>query len=138
MLPWMDPLKFVFARMTGFLWSEPGTWDNLSSICNTWEHIETYLGFKIHSKRGWNSYVVWELQSRDLYLLSLEEYSQKHGNILRSSCIRGFPSGSEDKASASNVGHPGLIPGFGRSPGEGNGNPLQYSCLENPMGGGAW
>ena len=50
----------------------------------------------------------------------------------------GFPGGSEVKASASNVGDPGLIPGSGRSPGEGNGNPLQYSCLENPMDRGAW
>ena len=41
------------------------------------------------------------------------------------------------KASAYNVGDPGLIPGSGRSPGEGNGNPLQYSCLENPRDGGA-
>ena len=40
--------------------------------------------------------------------------------------------------SASNVGDPGLIPGLGRSPGEGNGNPLRYSCLENPMERGAW
>ena len=40
--------------------------------------------------------------------------------------------------SACNVGHPGSIPGSGRSSGEGNGNPLQYSCLENPMDGGAW
>ena len=42
------------------------------------------------------------------------------------------------KASAYNVGDPGSIPGLERSPGEGNGNPLQYSCLENPMDGGAW
>ena len=42
------------------------------------------------------------------------------------------------KASAYNAGDPGLIPGSGRSPGEGNGNPVQYSCLENPMDGGAW
>ena len=46
--------------------------------------------------------------------------------------------GSDGKASAYNVGDPGLIPGSGRSSGEGNGNPLQYSCLENPMDGGAW
>ena len=46
--------------------------------------------------------------------------------------------GSEGKASTYNVGDPGSIPGSGRSPGEGNGNPLQYSCLENPMDGGAW
>ena len=50
----------------------------------------------------------------------------------------GFPGGSEGKASACNAGDPGSIPGSGRSLGEGNGNPLQYSCLENPMDGGAW
>ena len=49
-----------------------------------------------------------------------------------------FPGGSDDKASAYNAGDPGSIPGSGRSLGEGNGNPLQYSCLENPMGGGTW
>ena len=50
----------------------------------------------------------------------------------------GFPGGSEVKVSAWNAGDLGLILGSGRSPGEGNGNPLQYSCLENPMEGGAW
>ena len=50
----------------------------------------------------------------------------------------GFPGGSGIKASACNEGGLGLIPGSGRSPGEGNGNPLQYSCLKNPMDGGAW
>ena len=44
----------------------------------------------------------------------------------------GFPGGSDYKESSCNVGDPGLIPGLGRSPGEGHGNPLQYSCLENP------
>ena len=48
-----------------------------------------------------------------------------------------FSGGSDGKASAYNAGDPGLIPGWGRSPGEGNGNPFQYSCLENPMDGGA-
>ena len=50
----------------------------------------------------------------------------------------GFPGGSEVKVSAWNAGDPGLILGLGRSPEEGNANPLQYSCLENPMEGGAW
>ena len=50
----------------------------------------------------------------------------------------GFPGGSNGKASACNVGDPGSIPGLGRSPGEGNGNPLQDYCLENPMDRGAW
>ena len=48
-----------------------------------------------------------------------------------------LPGGSDDKASVNNAGDPGSIPGLGRSPGEANGNPLQYSCLENPMDGGA-
>ena len=51
--------------------------------------------------------------------------------------ISGFLGGSDGKASACNVGDLGLIPRWGRSSGEGNGNPLQYSCLENPMDGGA-
>ena len=46
--------------------------------------------------------------------------------------------GAEVKESSCNVGDLALIPGSGRSPGEGNGNPLQYSCLENPMDRGAW
>ena len=50
----------------------------------------------------------------------------------------GFPGGSEVKASAWIAGDPDSIPELGRSPGEGNGNPLQDSCLRNPMEGGAW
>ena len=49
-----------------------------------------------------------------------------------------FPSGSDGKASAYHVGDLGLIPGSGRSPGEGNGNILKYTCLVIPMDGGAW
>ena len=52
--------------------------------------------------------------------------------------MSGFPGRSEVKASAWNAGNPGSIPESGRSPGEGNGNPLQDPCLENPMEGGAW
>ena len=50
----------------------------------------------------------------------------------------GFPGGSDAKESAGNAGDPGSILGWGRSPGEGNGNPLQYSCLENSVDRGAW
>ena len=50
----------------------------------------------------------------------------------------GFPDGSDGKVPASNEGDLGLISGLGRYPGEGNGNPLQYSCLENSMDGGSW
>ena len=51
---------------------------------------------------------------------------------------RDSPHGSDGKESACNVRDLGLIPGLGRSPGEGNGSPLQYSCLENPMETGSW
>ena len=50
----------------------------------------------------------------------------------------GFSCGSDGKESAYNAEDPGSIPESGRSPGEGNGSPLRYSCLENPMDGGAW
>ena len=49
-----------------------------------------------------------------------------------------FPGGSDGKESACSLGAPGLTLGWGRSPGEGNDNPLQYSCLENSMNRGAW
>ena len=50
----------------------------------------------------------------------------------------GFPGGSAGKESVCNAGDPGSIPGSGKSPGDGNGNPLQYSCLENSKDRGAW
>ena len=55
-----------------------------------------------------------------------------------SSSSSSFPGGSDSKESACNAGDPGSIPGLGTSPGEGNGNPFQYPCLENPMDRGAW
>ena len=55
--------------------------------------------------------------------------------IVAQSC---FPGGSDGKESACNAGDPGSIPGLGKSPGEGNGNPPQYCCLENSMDRGAW
>ena len=64
------------------------------------------------------------------------------GNLKKKKFYLGFPDGfpgdSGGKESACNAGDLGLIPGSGRFPGEGNGNPLQYFCLENPMDGGAW
>ena len=63
---------------------------------------------------------------------TLEEGMATHSNIL------GLPRGLSGKESACNAGDPGSIPGSGRSTGEGNGNPLQCSCLENPMDRGAW
>ena len=52
--------------------------------------------------------------------------------------MKGFPDGVDSEESTCNAGDPGSIPELGRSPGGGHGNPLQYSCLENPMDRGAW
>ena len=72
-------------------------------------------------------------------VLSLISFFWNLGFIFRASVfLMGFPGSSDGKASAYNAGDPGSIPGSGRSPGEGNSNPLQYSCLENPMDWGAW
>ena len=54
--------------------------------------------------------------------------------LIKTFLLEGFPGGSAGKESSCNAGDLSLIPGLGRSPGEGNGNPLQYSCLENPHG----
>ena len=59
-------------------------------------------------------------------------------NIPQPSKLKGFLSGSVLKESTYNAGDEGSVPGSGRSPGEGNGNPFQYSCLENPTDRGAW
>ena len=66
------------------------------------------------------------------------KFSKSKTNSGKMYLAPGFPGGSEVKASACNAVDLGPIPGSGRSPGEGNGNPFQYSCLENPMDGGAW
>ena len=73
-----------------------------------------------------------------MLFVSKIQFTSKKKNNNGAPHFSGFPDGSEDKESTYNVGDPGSIPELGRSPGEGNGNPLQYSCLENPMDRGAW
>ena len=76
---------------------------------------------------------------KTLVTLSKMVLPSVEGHTLGDIAIFGcFPGDSEVKASASNAGDLDSIPGSGRFSGEGNGNPLQYSCLENPMDGGAW
>ena len=80
---------------------------------------------------------VWSLGWED----PLEKGMATHSSILfyfYPICFGGFPGISDDKESACNAADLGLIPGSGRSPEEANGNPLQHSCLENPMNRGAW
>ena len=70
--------------------------------------------------------------------LNLLNYFRNTEHLYCFHTLKGFPGGSDDKESACNAGDLGLIPGSGRSPGGGNGNSLQYSCLKNPMDRGAW
>ena len=81
--------------------------------------------------QGWGSLVGCHLWGHTESDMTEVTYQQQH------TPLKDFPGGSDDKASAYNVEDPGSILGSGRSPGEGNGNPLQYSCLENPMDGEA-
>ena len=71
-------------------------------------------------------------------VVSLSLFLSQNNFLHKFNAFLGFPGGSEGKASACNAGDLGSIPGSGRSPGGGNGNPLQYSYLENPMDGEAW
>ena len=80
-------------------------------------------------------YLLWPVCSLSK---TLSVFAHLHSLLQDQICLLlQVPGGSEVKASTCNAGDLGLIPGSGRSPGEGNGNPLQYSCLENPMDGGA-
>ena len=77
--------------------------------------------------------MIWRLNNNT----SKEECKEYNFNYFPERFPVKFNGGSDGKASAYNAGDPGSIPGSGRSPGEGNGNPLQYSCLENPVDGGS-
>ena len=92
---------------------------------------QTLLSWKYLMQFLWN--IISQLSSLVLINTRFKTWNLKH-----SLKHQGFPGGSDRKASACNVGDPGSIPGLGRSPGKGNGSPLQYSCLESPMDGGAW
>ena len=74
---------------------------------------------------------IWKFTVHVLLKRGLENFEHYFASV-------DFPCGSHSKASVYNAGDLGLIPGLGRFPGEGNGNPLQYPCLESPMDGGAW
>ena len=100
-----------------------------------WDHWD-YLGMGTEPHMGSILFFLWispfPLLFKQFFCLFVcfNTSSQKHP--------KGFPGGSEGKESADNAGDPDSIPGSGRSPGEGNGNPLQYSSLKHSMERGAW
>ena len=77
-------------------------------------------------------------KGKNMYLWFSRSYGTDFSHLLIFYLMMGFPGGSEVKVSAFNAGDLGLIPGSGRFPGNGNGNPFQYSCLENSMDRGTW
>ena len=87
----------------------------------------------IHSNTIHNSQRMYTIQCP-----SIDEWINKRCYIHTTEYRRDFPGGSDGKASIYNAGDLGSSPGLGRSPGEGNGNPLQYCCLENPLDREAW
>ena len=102
--------------------------ENLSNSLSTFITLLTWKNSTI-VKVDWTKALAWSEAS----LLSWKYFGGPCWIF-----VRIFPGGSEVKVSACNAGDLGWILGSGRSSGEGNGNPLQYSCLENPMDGGAW
>ena len=121
-----------------------------SVLCIMWPKYWSF-SFSISSSNEYSQLISFRIDWFDLVAIQgtfqhLFQHHSSKASIFQHSAFfmvqlshpLGFPGGSEVKASASNAGDPGLIPGSGRSPGEGNGNPLQYSCLENPMDRGAW
>ena len=132
------------------------SWVGKISWRRKWQSTPVLLPGKSHGQRSLVGYSLWGCKESDtterLHFLGTENTSAKVFIIfnlllptflkqdLASSlpCYMGFPGGSDSKASVYNVGDLGSIPGLGRTAGEGNGNPLQYYCLENPMDRGAW
>ena len=83
-------------------------------------------------------WTLWEIVCNQVQVYPKVKINGRKGRFSLSPTMQGFTCGTDIKASACNVGDLGSIPGLGRSPGEVNGNPLQYSCLENSMDDGAW
>ena len=103
---------------------------NVLNYCYKKEHIWVHSN-EVDEPRAY--YTEWSKSEREKQVL----YINVCVCVCVCVCMSGLP-GSGGKESASNAGDLGSIPGWGRSPGEGSGYPLQYSCLENPMDGGAW
>ena len=111
---------------------------------NSWSNTEIWPWNAEWNRAKTNRVLPRKCTGQSKYPLPTTQEKTLHMDITRGSTLKsdwlywGFPGGSEVKASVSNVGDLGLIPGSGRSPGEGHGNLLQYSCLENPVDRGAW
>ena len=117
----------------------------LFTVAKTWKQLKCLLTedwikrmWYIHTKKYYsdikkNEIMPFAATWMDLETVILSEVSQTEGEKYPITSLICIPGSSDGKASAYNEGDPGSIPVSGSSPGEGNGNPLQYSCRENPM-----
>ena len=123
LLPSVFPIIKIFSNASALHISWPNYWSFSTSPSNEYPEL---ISFRMDQ---------FDFLSVQTTLKSLLQHHSLKASILRCSA---FPGGLDGKASASKAGDLGSIPGLERSLGEGNGTPLQYSCLENPMDRGAW
>ena len=103
------------------------TWVGKIPWRRAWQPTPVFLPGESPGHRSLVGCRLWGYTESDMTEVTWQQHQQQ-----------GFPGGSDIRQSACNVGNPGSISGWRRAPGEGNGYPLQYSCLENSMDRGAW
>ena len=105
-----------------------------------WQPTPLFLPGESHGQGSLVGYSPWDCKESDttVWLTHTHNYKKWSYSVVSATSFMGFPGGSVVKYLPANAGDPGSIPGSGWSPGKGHGNPLQYSCLENPMDREAW
>ena len=118
--------------------------DSIRKLLELISEFSKVSGYKINTQKSLEFlYTNNEKSEREIkesipFSIATKRVKYLGKNLPKETKVMGFPHSSVGKSSACNAGDPGSIPGSGRSPGEENGSPLQYSCLENPMDKGAW
>ena len=148
-ITWGTELQWKFLKklsLADLLRLSGGT-NGKEPTCQCRRHKETWVGspaWEDDLEKNGNplqNSCLWNPMDRGTWRATvhrLQRFGHDWSNLACSRLIKDFPGGSDGKVSAYNAGDLGSILGLGRSPGEGNGNPLQYSCLENAMDKGAW
>ena len=127
-------IYFIYSSVTQMVKNLPATQETRAQSRGQEDPLEK--GMAVHS-----SILAWRIpwtEEPGMLLSMCSKRVRQDWVTNTTTTLLGFHGGSDPKASAYSVGDPGSIPGSGGSPGEGNGNPLQYSCLKNPMDGGSW